>query len=197
MTLFFDLIEMVVVNCFLYFTMWCSDHPGVIDMPQPARHLPQEPHPPLSQNPQSMPPPPPPAKTKPRIVSMVPVKNCCEATEAWVDRVITRVGLRVVWHTSWYMYAVYAPVPYLRKQTSWLSLWWQNGGSFFSLLSTLLDLVIRCEDRDLTRIDAQDTVVAGLQAALIVTAFAWLLERSRVSEWPCFRLSNCPDNHTR
>ena len=30
------------------------------------------------------PPPPPPAKTKPRIVSMVPVKNCCEATEAWL-----------------------------------------------------------------------------------------------------------------
>ena len=28
--------------------------------------------------------PPPPAKTKPRIVSMVPVKNCCEATEAWL-----------------------------------------------------------------------------------------------------------------
>ena len=128
-------------------------------------------------------PPPPPAKTKPRIVSMVPVKNCCEATESVVDRVITRVGLRVVWHTPWYMHAVYAPVRYLRKQTSWLSIWRQNDGSFFSLLSTLLDLVICCKDRDLTRIDAQDTVVAGLQAALIVTAFERLFERSRVSGW--------------
>ena len=61
---------------------------------------------------------------------------------------------------------------------------------------SLLDLVIRCKDRDLTRIDAQDTVVAGLQAALIVTAFERLLERSRVSEWPFFCLSNCPENHT-
>ena len=62
----------------------------------------------------------------------------------------------------------------------------------------LLDLMIRCKDRDLTRIDAQDTFVASLQAALIVAAFERLLERSRVSEWTsCFRLSNCPDNHTR
>ena len=30
-----------------------------------------------------------------------------------VDRVITRVGLRVVWHTSWYMYAVYSYAPVL------------------------------------------------------------------------------------
>ena len=43
---------------------------------------------------------------------------------------------------------------------------------------SLLDLVIRCKDRDLTRIDldAQDTVVAGLQAALIVTACERLRE---------------------
>ena len=57
-----------------------------------------------------------------------------------------------------------------------------------SLLSTLGFLtssrVVRCKDRDLTRIDDQDTVVAGLQAA-IVTAFEWILER--VNEWPCFR----------
>ena len=136
--------------------------------------------------PPSLPPPPPPAKTKPRIVSMVPVKNCCEATEAWLIALSqVRIGLRVAYimvHVP-----VYPPVRYLRKQTSWLSLWRQNGGSFFSLLSTLLDLVIRCKDRDLTRTDAQDTVVAGLQAALIVTAFERLLERSRVSEWPCFR----------
>ena len=92
-------------------------------------------------------PPPPPAKTKPRIVSMVPVKNCCEATEAWL--IALSRTCRPTRCTSWYMYAVYAPVRYLRKQTSWLSLWRQNGGSFFSLLSTLLDLVIRCKDRDL------------------------------------------------
>ena len=60
--------------------------------------------------------------------------------------------------------------------------------SFTFVDDSLLDLVIRYKDRDLTRIDAQDTVAAGLQAALIVTAFEWLLERSRVSEWPCFRL---------
>ena len=37
---------------------------------------------------------------RPRIVSMVPVKNCCEANRSVVDRVITRtrVGLRVVHH---------------------------------------------------------------------------------------------------
>ena len=56
-------------------------------------------------------PPPPPAETKPRIVSMVPVKNCCEATEAWLIALCTRVGHAL--YTSWYMYAVYAPVRYL------------------------------------------------------------------------------------
>ena len=145
----------------------------------------------------ALPPPPPPCKNKTAHRFHGSCEELLRGNRSVVDRVITRVGLRVVWHTSWYMYAVYAPVRYLRKQTSWLSLWRQNGGSFFSLLSTLLDLVIRCKDRDLTRIDAQDTVVAGLQAALIVTAFERLLERARVSEWPCFRLSNCPDNHTR
>ena len=74
------------------------------------------------------PPPPPPAKTKPRIVSMVPVKNCCEATEAWL--IALSRACRPTRCTSLYMYTVYAPVRYLRKQTSWLSLWRQNGGSF-------------------------------------------------------------------
>ena len=61
-------------------------------------------------------PPPPPAKTKPRIVSMVPVKNCCEATEAWLIALCTRVWAYALYTgTSWYMYAVYAPVRYLRK----------------------------------------------------------------------------------
>ena len=145
-------------------------------------------------------PPPPPAKTKPRIVSMVPVKNCCEANRSVVDRVITRtrVGLRVVHHDTCTQ-SSHLSSACASKPASWLSLWRQNGGSFFSLFvdDGLLDIVIRCKDRDLTRIDAQDTVVAGLQAALIVTAFERLLERSRVSEWSCFRLSDCPDNHTR
>ena len=105
--------------------------------------------------------------------------------------------------TSWYMYAVYAPVHVqcLRKQASFVAFTLAAKWRFvlFTFVDDgLLDLVIRCKDRDLTRIDAQDTFVAGLQAALIVTSFERLLERSRVmSEWSCFRLSNCPDNHTR
>ena len=121
--------------------------------------------------------PPPPAKTKPRIVSMVPVKNCCEATEAWLIA-LSRVKANALYgiHHGTCTQSTHLCGACGPEQTSWLSLWRQNGGSFFSLLSTLLDLVIRCKDRDLTRIDAQDTVVAGLQAALIVTAFERLLE---------------------
>ena len=118
--------------------------------------------------------PPPPAKTKPRIVSMVPVKNCCEATEAWLialSRVVGLYALYIMVHVrSLRTCPVLAEASFV---TFTLAAKWR-----FVLFvdDSLLDLVIRCKDRDLTRIDAQDTVVAGLQAALIVTAFERLRE---------------------
>ena len=130
------------------------------------------------------PPPPPPAKTKPRIVSMVPVKNCCKATEAWLIALPHVVGLRVVHVRSLRTCPVLAQANFVAftLATKW------RFALFPFLDDSLLDLVIRCKDRDLTRIDAQDTAVAGLQAALIVTAFQRLLER--VNDWPCFPLFN-------
>ena len=140
---------------------------------------------------------PPPSKNKTAHRFHGSCEELLRGNRSVVDRVITRVGLRVVWHTSWYMYAVYAPVRYLRKQTSWLSLGGKMAVHSFHFCRPCLTSWFVAKIVILTRIDAQDTVVAGLQAALTVTAFERLLERSRVSEWPCFRLSNCPDNHTR
>ena len=65
---------------------------------------------------------------------------------------------------------IYAPVRCLRKPTSWLSLWRIMVKWRFVLFTfvdySLLDLVVRCKGRDLTRIDVQDTVVAGLQGGI-------------------------------
>ena len=126
---------------------------------------------------------------------MVHVKNCCEATEAWLialSRVVGLYALYIMVHVrSLRTCPVLAEASFVAFT---LAAKWRFV-LFTFVDDSLLDLVIRCKDRDLTR-DAQDTVVAGLQAALIVTAFE-RLQRSRVSEWPCFRLSNCPDNHTR
>ena len=145
--------------------------------------------------PQPQPPPPPPAPSKNKNVHRF--HSSCEellrGNRSVVDRVITRVGLDALYGIH---HGTCTQSTHLSGTCGSKLLGFHFGGKMavrsFHFCRPCLTSWFVAKDRDLTRIDAQDTVVAGLQAALIVTAFERLLERSRVSEWPCFRLSNCP-----
>ena len=109
---------------------------------------------------------------------MVPVKKCCEATESWLTVLQRVVGLRlyIMVHVRSLSRLCTCPVLVQANCVAFILAAERRFLLFTFVDNSLLDLVICCKDRDLTRIDAQDTVVAGLQAA-IVTAFEWLLER--------------------